>query len=70
MDLLLIPVDFAIVAYAFGPVKDSIIRVSMVGDWRYSIVLRLLCCFVCNASGVDALTPIRSEVSWVVRIVD
>lgn len=67
---LFIPVDFAVIACAFGPVKDSMIRVSVVANRWYSVLqFFLLRRFVRDASLMDALSPIRSEVSWVVRIV-
>lgn len=61
--------DFAVVACAFSPFKDSMVRVSMVGNGRSFFLLSLSGCFVCDASSLVTVPPAHSEVSGMVRVV-
>ena len=46
------------------------VRVSVVANRRYPVLLlNLFSSFIRNASSVDTLTPVRSEVPWVIWVV-
>ena len=61
--------DFAIFAYVFGLVKDSIIRVSIVRNRRSTFLLSLSSSFVYDIPLLVVVSLVYSEVSRVVRVV-